>query len=634
MNKRICLVGNPNCGKTTLFNLLTGTYQRVGNFSGVTTTAKIGSYKKNKNITIIDLPGMYSLSSKSVDELEAINFLKNQKIDCIINVLDGTNLRRNLYLTSLLRQLNIPVVVAINYYDDLIKNNININVSLLEEILGVPVIMISALKNKNVSNLMEIAIKNTKTILSVEAEKSINDNIDKIIKNTKTKLQDLTNKIDKVVLNKYLSIPILIAVLTLVYYFSLSIGGLLADYLEGFFKKFITSTEQSLLKINCPKILSSIYVDAILKGVLSVISFLPHVLVLFALLTIVEESGYASRMVFITDGIFKKFGLSGKSVIPIMLSCGCTVNGIMSSRNIERKSERNLTIFLSPFMPCGAKSAVFGYICGLIFDRNPLVATSTYFLAIFCILVSGKILSKFKNFNYSNDGFILELPTYRLPSIKDIFYVLFNKVKEFLVKAGSVIFLMSIILWLLRNFGIGGYVGDDFKKSFLFLIGSIVSYLFIPLGFNSYELSVSMLSGIFAKEAIIETLIYLSNNVTMLFKNNYSAYAFIAFILCSPPCIASLVTAKEELKDKKLFIFMIIYQICFGYLLALVINLLGIILSNVSYLIFPIIAVIISIVLIVTGISAIKSHNCTDCKNCKIKGKKRCKKNTNQNMTT
>ncbi len=642
MNKNICLIGNPNCGKTTLFNAVTGTYQRVGNFSGVTVDRKDGEYRKNRRIMITDLPGLYSLTPTSPDERAVTNYLKENTPDVIINVVDGTNLERSLFLTTLLLTLKIPMVIAVNMCDDLRKNHITLQDAYLSNLYDVPVVKISAIKNQNIDLLMNTAIELKKVAeikdnLTTQTEiyDFISRHIDKIITKKQTRAQKFTLKADGVLTHKVWGIPIFMAVIILVYFLSSKIGGALGALINGGFNVLSKNVEYSLYLSGIPEWLISLVCTAILGGVGAVLSFLPQILVLFALLTVIEESGYASRIAFILDRIFRYFGLGGKCVLPLIVSCGCTVTGLMTARNIENANERKLTVFLSPFMPCGAKTAVFGWFSGAMFGGNPLISASAYFLSIFCVCVYGKILTKFKAFKNDGGGFLIEIPTLRLPSVKDVFFVLFEKVKDFTFKAGTVIFTISVILWFLQNVGIKGYTDGVVQDSFLFLIGNSIKYIFYPLGFGNWQSAVSVLTGLLAKEAVIQTLVVVSGEPATLFVNPFSAYAFMAFILLSPPCISALVTAKQELKSGKWFCYMLIFQTFSAYLTAFTINLIGKIYYGGRCLLLSAIVVIIISVIFIKCLRKVFGSPCGGCKKCgaKRRSSERCQANIKRNTT-
>ncbi len=632
---KIALIGNPNCGKTTLFNILTGSHQRVGNRTGVTTEGVKSRYTKNKSVEIIDLPGLYSITTTSKDELAVSDYLKNTPPDVIINIVDGTNLERNLYLTTEILKLGIPTVLAVNMIDDLEKNGVSFNTETLSKELNVPVVPISALKNKNVNLLIDTALSNKskpKPMFFTNSERENTSKLyEKIAKiaascvNIKTtRAQRFTLKADNILTNKYLGLPIFFVIMCLVYFLSFSIGGLFSGGISAFFNRYSINSQNALGNVGAPNWLSEL-VTAIINGVGSVMEFMPQILVLFLLLALLEESGYTSRVAFNLDRLFRVFGLGGKSVIPLILSCGCTVSGLMATRTIENEKERIATIMLVPFMPCGAKFAVFGWFSYAFFDGSALVATSLFFLAIFCVCVFGVMLRKSERFG-GKSGFLLEMPTYRVPSLKSVFFVLWEKIKEFVVKAGTVMLAVSVLLWLLTNFGIHGYTAGNTEDSFLYYIGSAIKYLFYPLGFGNWQSAVAILSGSLAKEAVIETLGTLCENVDFLFYSKFSVYAFLAFVLISPPCLASVLQAKRELKSNKVLLFMLFFQTLSAYIVALTINLIGI-LFEVG-LIFVLITVIIITIFILSMKMLLSSKKCIACKaGVKVRGGcKKCRK--------
>lgn len=621
MSDNVCLIGNPNCGKTSLFNALTGAYQKTGNWSGVTVEKKVATYKENKNIKIIDLPGIYSLNAYSNDEKEVVKYLNDNKPSCIINVVDGTNLERSILLTSELVKLNIPMVIAVNYCDQLTKNKITLNVDRIKEFFGVDVIPISAKKDINIKDLMDsvtlylLPKKSTVSLYKTKEEiaRIINLKIKDFIQNKTTKAEVFTQKIDRIVLHRFFGIPILVLVIFLVYFLSFKLGGFFSDKITKFFDAFSNTTKIAMTNAGLPNWFISLFTSAIFKGVGSVLAFSPQILVLFLLMTLIEESGYAMRITFMMDRIFRGFGLGGKSVIPIILSCGCSVTGIMATRTIENATERKATIYLAPFMPCGAKTAVFGWISYIFFGGNALIATSMYFLGFFSIMLFGLILKRFSSSAKESNRFIIEIPTYRFPSIREIIRALWEKTKDFVYKSGTVIFAVSIIVWVLSNFGIRGYT-TVIEDTFLFQIGNIVKYLFYPLGFGNWQASVSLLTGIFAKEAVVETFELLNADFTLLFKNGFSVYAFMAFLLLSPPCAASISAAKGELVKRKDLYLMLLFQFVAGYLAALAIVLIGNLLTLNTRLIF---CVLVAIILVLIAIKIIiKRKSYSACKSC------------------
>jgi len=633
LNKEIALIGNPNSGKTTLFNILTGTYQKTGNWTGVTTEKKEGYYRKDKNIKIVDLPGIYSISSGVAEEKVVVSYLKNNHPNAIINIVDGTNLERNLYLTTELLELGIPIIIAVNMYDDLLKNDIKLNVETMQKVLGVKIVPISALKNLNIDLLIKEVTSDIKTphglILSEFSNKEtsskrfsfIESHIKSFLIKKETKAERITQKIDNICTNKFLALPIFFSVITLVYFLSINVGGLLSEYIENLSVSLSGIVRNFLYKRGSFEWVVSLFCDAVINGLGTVLSFLPQILILFALITIIEQSGYASRIAFILDKFFRGIGLSGKSVIPLIVSCGCTVNGIMATRTIENEKERKCTIYLTPFMPCGAKMAVFAFFAYKFFNGRAIVATAMYFLSIITIAISGLILKRFNPFYGTERGFILEMPTYRVPSFKDVFFVLKEKVKEFMLKAGSVILLVSVLLWVLMNFGLSGYTNGKVENSFIYYIGNLIKYIFYPLGFGSWQASVSILTGLMAKEAVIETLEI--TGATAIFNNGFSAFSFMTFVLLSPHCVASIATAKRELNDRKSLCFMLMFQTLIAYFVSLIINFIGLLVNN--GLILCSIIVIITISIVFFTIKILRKRKCKLCKVC-VKGDTRCQK--------
>lgn len=624
----ICFIGNPNCGKTTLFNYLTGTYQKVGNWSGVTTEAKTGKLKENHNIAITDLPGIYTLSARSSDELAVTEYLKNSSPNVIINVLDGTNLERNLFLTCEIVSLKIPVVIAVNYADVLEKNKITLNEKALSKAFGgVPVVKISAIKGKNIDKLMA-EVKNAslpqieKKLTSAEdIYDYIENKIGQITERKTTVAERFTLKADKLLTSGVTGIPIFIALMTIVYFTSIKIGLFFGGFIEDFFINIGNKTGLSLSGIGAPQWFCELVKEGVFGGLATSLSFLPQILILFFLTALLEESGYMARVAFLFDGLFYKYGLSGKSVISFAVSCGCSVGGITATRTIESEIERKTTVILAPFMPCGAKLAVFGWIASIFFNGNPFVAVSFYFLSVLSVVIGAKILYLF-NKRYkalkresSNDCFVLEMPTLRVPSLKNVAAALKEKAIDFIVKAGSVIFFVSVFMWFLKSFGLNGYNPKNFENTFLYYIGNLIKYPFYPLGFGNARASVALLSGLFAKEGVIEALTVVCANGEELassFNGAFSVYAFSAFVLLSPPCLAALSVAKRELNGKKDFIFMLVFQTVFAYIVAFAINFTGMLINGSLNLIFiGAFAIIILIPLVVGAFSVF--GGCGDC---------------------
>lgn len=639
MNKTIALIGNPNSGKTTLFNALTGSYQKTGNWTGVTTEKKSSKYKKDKNVEIVDLPGLYSLQAKSIDEINALNYLNDTPPSVIINVVDATNLSRNLYLTCELTRLGIPMIIAVNMCDQLESNKIKLEEKALSNLFGVSVVQISALENFNVDLLMEKA-KNErikpkklfdKSALPQDVYKFIDKNISAIIIEKQTRAQKFTLKADRVLMHKIWGIPIFLSVLTAMYFLAIKVGGIFGGGIANFFEYLSIITSDFLLNNGVPKLLVDLSCNVIIGGIGTVTSFFPQILILFTIMAIIEESGYSSRIAFVLDRFFTAFGLSGKSIIPMIMSCGCAVSGLMATRTIEDLSERRMTIFLSPFMPCGAKSIVFAWFAQNFFGGSALVATSLYVISIICIAVFGKLLKRFKCFKDSSGTFLLEIPTLKIPSYKDVFYVLIDKSKEFAVKAGMIIFIVSVMLWVLKNFGVNGFTYGIIDKSFLYSIGNAISWVFTPLGFGNWQSGVAVITSFFAKEAVIESLGALTQDVGSLFFNKCSMYAFMSFVLISPPCIASIATAKKELGNKKWFVGMLFFQLVSAYIVSFIINLIGIILMGGFGLLLSVLIGIIIVMTVIICVVKLKSA-CKNCQKCRI-GENKCPKTAKRSMT-
>ena len=621
MSYNIVLLGNPNSGKTSVFNILTKTFQSVGNRIGVTVSAKEGAYAREKSIKIVDLPGIYALDGKCEEEKIVLDYFKNNKVDRIINVIDGTNLERSLYLTAEISRLNVPTVLAINMIDALKKQGAIINETELEKVFSQKVIQISAKKNYNVNDLISLAVGLKTPPKPFEALK---DNT--YYQNRSIKINELAKKtitiknkketlsfLDKIFMHGFWGFVVFGAILFSSYYLSSKVGGCFSSKISNLFANLSKLIKYKMINSGQTIWFTDLIASAVIKGVGSVLAFLPQVLVLYLCLTILEESGYTSRVAFLTDKLFTKFGLGGKSLISLTLSMGCTVTGITSTRTIDGESERRLAIMLCPFMPCGAKTAVFGWMSYVFFNGNPLVSLSLYFLGLFSAVIFGALLKRFKPFGYKSDPFLLEIPNLKIPSIKNVLLVLIEKMKEFLLKAGSIIFAVTVVVWFLRGFGFTGYVGENSKKSFLYLFGDRIKFLFVPLGFGSRETAVSVLCGLLAKEAVVETLEILSTDYTMLFNNSFSVYAFMAFVLLSPPCISSLIVAKHELASKKWFLFMLAFEFAVAYIVSFVINLIGVILVGSKSLLF---LIIVGIILLLAILSIKKLTSGKGCKNC------------------
>ncbi len=686
MELRIALAGNPNCGKTTLFNALTGSNQYVGNWPGVTVEKKEGKLKKHADVTITDLPGIYSLSPYTLEEVVARNYLIGERPDAILNIVDGTNLERNLYLTTQLTELGIPVVVAINMMDIVRKNGDKINIPELSKALGCKVIEISALKGDGVLDAAEAAMdaaKNGKTvpmhtfsgavehaIAHIEeaavhnlpeeqqrwyaikiferddkvlaqlglmqetlahiesdiqaAETELDDDAESIItgeryvyigqlmkrcyhKKSAGKLTT-SDKIDQVVTNRWLALPIFAVVMFAVYWIAVGpFGTFLTDWTNDVLgTEWLVEIPRAALEgWGVSGVLVGLICDGILAGVGAVLGFVPQMLVLFFLLALLEDCGYMARIAFIMDRIFRKFGLSGKSFIPMLIGTGCGVPGVMASRTIENERDRRMTIMTTCFIPCGAKMPIIGLIAGALFGGSGLVAVSAYFIGVAAIIISGIILKKTKPFSGDPAPFVMELPAYHAPTAGNVLRSTWERGWSFIKKAGTIILLSSVVLWFLQGFGWEeGSFGmvEDMNNSVLAAIGSVIAYLFVPLGFGNWKAAVATITGLIAKENVVATFGILYNYAGELAENGdeiwgmvaqdytqLSAYAFMIFNLLCAPCFAAMGAIKREMNNGKWTAFAIGYMCVFAYAVALVVYRLGMLFTG-SFSIWTVIA--------------------------------------------
>ena len=660
MDLRIALAGNPNSGKTTLFNALTGSNQFVGNWPGVTVEKKEGKLKKAEGVIITDLPGIYSLSPYSLEEVVARNYLIGERPDAIINLVDGTNIERNLYLTTQLLELGIPVVIAINMMDIVRKNGDIIKIDELSKALGCEIVEISALKGTGISEVADKAIEAAKVqkvniprhifcgaaehaIAHIEeavvhdlpaeqqrwyaikiferdekvlelmklsedvrahieedivaAEKELDDEADSIIINDRynyvtsivkrcyTKKNEgkltISDKIDKVLTNRWLALPIFAVIMFAIYYISVTtVGTLVTDWTNDvLFGEIIPPAVESFLaSVNCAPWLQSLLIDGMIAGVGAVLGFVPQMLVLFLFLSFLEACGYMSRIAFLMDKIFRKFGLSGKSFIPILVGTGCGVPGIMASRAIENERDRRMTIITTTFIPCGAKLPIVGLIAGALFNNAWWVAASVYFIGIFAIVVSGIMLKKTKPFSGDPAPFVMELPAYHMPTPKSVLSATWERGWSFIKKAGTVILLSSVILWFLQSFGVenGGFcMVEDLNHSVLAIVGSAISWMFIPLGFGDWQYAVAIVTGLIAKENVVATFSVLFGIDSTGDLSALAGYAFLVFNLLCAPCFAAMGAIRREMNSGKWTLFAIGYQTVFAYIVSLCIYQIG-----------------------------------------------------------
>lgn len=671
---RIALAGNPNCGKTTMFNNLTGSNQYVGNWPGVTVEKKEGKLKGKKDIIITDLPGIYSLSPYTLEEVVSRDYLINERPDAIINLVDATNLERNLYLTTQLLELGIPVVIALNMMDLAVKSGDKIDEKKLAAAFGCEVVATSALKGEGLTEVVDRAVRlaNARTIqvpkhefsrevegyladiadllpnsvpdhlarwysiklfeqdekvlgttplsadsskriveIVKDAEKQMDDDAESIITNERyeyiskiitgclkknRKGMTVSDKIDRIVTNRILALPIFVAVMFVVYYVSVtSLGTIVTDFTnDTLFGAWIQPAVQGLMETaGASEWLVSLVVDGIIGGLAAPIGFAPQMAILFLFLSVLEDCGYMARVAFIMDRIFRRFGLSGKSFIPLLISSGCGVPAIMATKTIEDDKNRRMTIMTSTFVPCGAKLPVIALVAGAIMGGAWWMAPSMYFIGIASVIVSCIILKKTKMFAGDPSPFVIELPQYHVPSVKTVLLHVWERVWSFLKKAGTILFLCCMVMWFLATFGVeNGAFGmvQDMEASFLAIIGTFLAPIFAPLGFGSWQAVASSLSGFVAKEGIVSTMGVLANMaeatesdaalwqyvMTDFFHGSALAgFTFLTFNLLDSPCLAAISTMAKEMGNKGWTAFAVIFQNVFAYAVCLMIYQLG-----------------------------------------------------------
>ena len=682
MGIKIALAGNPNCGKTTMFNALTGANQYVGNWPGVTVEKKEGKLKekrKNDDIVVTDLPGIYSLSPYTLEEVVSRDYILNDNPDVIIDLVDATNIERNLYLTTQLIETGVPVVIALNMTDLLEKRGIKIDTKRLSMLLDCPIVETSALKQTGLDALVETAIKvaNKKEvdlpreIFSKEMEAAVadvkgvlpdtisedkkrwyavkfleNDSkvvdsmnlsaaakaavdkdrkeletkhdddmesivtderykfIQKIVETTVKKGKDkltTSDKIDRIVTNRILGIPIFIAVMFVVYYISVTtIGTIVTDWTNDTFVGAIQDiASKGLEAAGVSSVIEGLVVDGIIGGIGAVLGFVPQMAILFLFLSILEDCGYMVRIAFVMDRVFRHFGLSGKSFIPLLISSGCGIPGIMASKTIEQDNDRRLTIMTATFIPCGAKLPVIALMGGVMasyatgsYTAGGLMAPIMYFVGIVAVLVAAIILKKTKPFSGKPAPFVMELPQYHVPQAKTVLLHVWERLKGFIIKAGTILFLACVVMWFLGGFGFtnGGFgLVDDSADSLLAVIGGFIAPIFAPLGFGEWQPVAASLSGFTAKEAIVSTMGVLANvaesqsedTVTVAqaiqnwFPSAVAAFSFLLFNLLDSPCLAAIATMAQQMQSKKWFWFAILFQNVFAYLVTLCVYQIG-----------------------------------------------------------
>ena len=677
MSVTIALAGNPNCGKTTMFNALTGANQYVGNWPGVTVEKKEGKLKNQKDVTVTDLPGIYSLSPYTLEEVVSRDYLLKEKPDVIIDLVDATNIERNLYLATQLLEIGIPVVIALNMVDLLKKNNIHINVKGLSSALGCPIVETSALKGTGLKEVVDEAIKcaNQHRVPSKQmefpkaVEKAVNEieslvpaniseenkrwyavkllerdskvkeglnlpasaqsKIEEIASNLEKAEDDdtesivtdgryqyiqkvvsanvkrsgnkmtVSDKIDRIVTNRILGLPIFILTMFIVYYVSVTtVGTMVTDWTNDSFVGTIQGVvADGLSGVGVADWLVSLVSDGIIGGLGAVLGFVPQMAILFLFLSILEDCGYMVRIAFVMDRVFRHFGLSGKSFIPLLISSGCGIPGIMASKTIEQDNDRRLTIMTATFIPCGAKLPVIAMMGGVIagevagYQESSFIAPLMYFVGIVAVLVSAIILKKTKPFSGKPAPFVMELPQYHIPQAKTVLLHVWERLKGFIIKAGTILFLACVVMWFLGGFGFtadGFGLVEDSADSLMAAIGGVIAPLFAPLGFGEWQPVAASISGFTAKEAIVSTMGVLANvsgdtedavtvaqGVASWFPSTIAAFTFLLFNLLDSPCLAAIATMAQQMQSRKWFWFAILFQNVFAYVVCLIVYQVG-----------------------------------------------------------
>ena len=703
MSVTIALAGNPNCGKTTMFNALTGANQYVGNWPGVTVEKKEGKLKNQKDVTVTDLPGIYSLSPYTLEEVVSRDYLLKEKPDVIIDLVDATNIERNLYLATQLLEIGIPVVIALNMVDLLKKNNIHINVKGLSSALGCPIVETSALKGTGLKEVVDEAIKCAnqhrvpskqmefpkaveKAVNEIEGfvpaniaeenkrwyavkllerdskvkeglnlpasaqsrieeiasglEKAEDDDTESIVTdgryqyiqkvvsaNVKRSGNKMTvsDKIDRIVTNRILGLPIFILTMFIVYYVSVTtVGTMVTDWTNDSFVGTIQSVvSDGLGNAGVADWLVSLVSDGIIGGLGAVLGFVPQMAILFLFLSVLEDCGYMVRIAFVMDRVFRHFGLSGKSFIPLLISSGCGIPGIMASKTIEADNDRRLTIMTATFIPCGAKLPVIALMGGIMtaYATGDYVAAGfitplMYFIGVVAVLVSAIILKKTKPFSGKPAPFVMELPQYHIPSAKTVLLHVWERLKGFIIKAGTILFLATVIMWILSSIGnTGSGIGfvEDSNDSIMAILGGILAPIFAPLGFGKWQPVAASISGFSAKESIVSTMGVLANVAgddaedTMIvgaaikawFPTAVAAFSFLLFNLLDSPCLAAISTMAHEMQSRKWFWFAILFQNIFAYVVTLCVYQIGLVVTGAgSFGIGTIVALILAVILL------------------------------------
>lgn len=623
----VALFGNPNVGKTTVFNLLTGSNQYVGNWPGVTIDKKEGFL--GNDIKIVDLPGIYAMDTFSNEEKVSKEFLENGDVDVIVNIVDASNLSRNLYLTTQLMKFNKPIIILLNMLDVAESKCISIDSDKLSQELGVTVVPIIA-KKKNGIDKISSEIKNSlgkSTNYNIDfgnetqTYKKLEDILSKCIKTSSDKKISLSDKIDNIVLNPFLAYPIFIGALLLLFKFTFDwVGGPLQDGLGGIIETYISNPIDGIL-VNSSPWFRSLIVDGVLGGVCGTLPFFPLIFTLFFGISLFEDSGYMSRAAFLMDNIMRKVGLSGKAFIPMVMGLGCSSPAIMATRTLESEKDRKITALISPLMTCGAKLPIYAVFVAIFFPKNAaLVTTSLYLLGIVVAILVALVLNR-TSFKTDIEPFILELPEYKLPTLSALLKNTWNKSKGFLIRVVTVMFAMSVAIWLLSSFNFNGFT-ENMDNSFLAYLGKLMTPLFAPLGFGDWRSSVSILTGLGAKEIVISTMQVLYGNLDTVLPTVFTgvtAYGFLVFCALYTPCIAALATMRKEYGNKMMFI-SLIYQFTLAWICAFIVRIVGVAIFSGNHNSLAELA-IGGIILLVATIILLKMFNkkssgCSNCSSC------------------
>lgn len=627
MSLKIALAGNPNSGKTTLFNLLTGGSEITGNRPGVTVDIKESALLGHSEITVADLPGIYSLSPYSGEEVISRDYLTENKIDVILNIVDGTRLERSLYLTTQLAEFDIPVVLAVNMIDEVGKRGGEIDFQKLSAVMGCMAVPISASKNEGIKNMLKAVMsaaekgetqKNKNTFsLPDERYMYISNVMDSIFKRRMTG-KSFAAGADSIVLNKYTAFPIFAAVMLLVYYVSITaVGSFFAEASQNAADGIVMLAESSLCRMNANAFVMGFITDGMIRPVCSVVGFLPQMITLFAMISFLEDCGYMARTAFIMDGVMRGFGLSGCSFIPILVGTGCGVPGIMASRTISNECERKITVITTTFIPCSAKLPLISLVTGIMPGGTWWTAASAYFIGIAAIMCSGTILKKIKHLREADTPFVMEIPEYRIPSAKNIFISVTERAGSFVKRALTVILLSSVIIWILSHLTVNGGrlafdAAADIDGSILGYIGTAVGRIFIPLGFSGAKTSVAVIMGLVAKEEIVAVLG--SGSITSI--GSLAAYSFLVFNLLCAPCFAAIAAIKHEMNNAKWTLFAILYQCAFAYAVSLIIYRIGLLVCCGEFTVWTLASIIIAAVIACLLRKTPQTHTVKRCAPC------------------